>query len=67
MGKSIEIIAKSSGKLCVKGKVTLLDEDGKELKGSGEKGITLCGCGASREWPICDGSHKDCKLPHRKK
>ena len=45
------------GPLRVKGPVTVLDADGTEYA-IARKTFFLCRCGASRNKPFCDGSHR---------
>jgi CDGSH-type Zn-finger protein len=43
----------------VAGGAKLVDYTGKEYGDSGTDPIYLCRCGASKNKPFCDGSHKD--------
>jgi CDGSH iron-sulfur domain-containing protein 3 len=45
-----------NGPLQVKGNFTIIDTKGKRIEIKGE--VILCRCGASKEMPFCDGSHK---------
>ena len=45
------------------GEIVIQDNDGNPLPLPERKNparISLCGCGQSRTWPVCDGSHKEC-------
>lgn len=44
------------GPLVIEGPVRLLREDGSVLRDA--TSMALCRCGASREQPFCDGSHR---------
>ena len=46
-----------SGSIRITGDVDFVDAEGNVIKT--ESNIKLCGCGHSKEKPICDGSHKD--------
>ena len=45
-----------SGSIRVTGTVDLVDADGNILENV--ESIKFCGCGQSKEKPLCDGSHK---------
>ncbi len=45
-----------SGSIRVTGTVDLVDADGNILETV--ENIKFCGCGQSKEKPLCDGSHK---------
>jgi CDGSH-type Zn-finger protein len=44
------------GPLQVRGETVLRDEAGRVIRRT--TGVALCRCGASREKPFCDGSHR---------
>ncbi|HBI82032.1 MAG TPA: iron-binding protein [Bacteroidales bacterium] len=46
------------GPIRVEGKFSLVNLDGANLVPDNTKEVYLCGCGASRNKPFCDGSHK---------
>ena len=48
---------KANGSIRVTGEVDFIDADGNVIKS--EDGFSLCRCGASKEKPFCDGSHRD--------
>lgn len=54
--KSVLVQASSNGPLLVKGSIELVDEKGEPIA-CGPK-TALCRCGATRNQPFCDGSHK---------
>ena len=51
------IRAYEDGPYLVRGAVTVLDEDGREVDVH-RATIALCRCGRSRLKPLCDGTHK---------
>ena len=46
-----------NGPYLIRGEFTVLDQQGREV-GVSRKTIALCRCGASRNKPFCDGTHK---------
>lgn len=46
-----------NGPYLIRGEFTVLDQEGREVDVS-RKTIALCRCGASRNKPFCDGTHK---------
>lgn len=57
----VRIRTRDHGPFVVEGPFTLVDADGKEFPVSSDKpAIALCRCGASKNRPFCDGSHKEC-------
>lgn len=54
-GNTIKV--RVNGPLLVKGEIAILDSDGKLLEKT--QNVALCRCGASKNKPYCDGSHKD--------
>jgi hypothetical protein len=57
-----EIRLYPDGPMLVRGAVSLVDQDGKELC-SRRKVVAICRCGRSRMSPLCDGSHQRWKRP----
>jgi CDGSH-type Zn-finger protein len=59
MGRRDEptITAYPNGPLIVRGDVTILDVEGREVPRT-RSTVALCRCGASTIKPLCDGSHK---------
>jgi CDGSH-type Zn-finger protein len=56
----VVVTTRENGPLLVTGPITLKDHQG-TLYNLGEKEtIALCRCGASKNKPFCDGSHKSC-------
>ena len=41
----------------LKGNFTIVDREGKVLL-EGKKVASLCACGKTQKWPLCDGTHK---------
>jgi CDGSH-type Zn-finger protein len=56
----ITIKTRENGPLLVTGVVTLTDHLGNQYDLTGKETIALCRCGASKNRPFCDGSHKSC-------
>ncbi|MEE9493571.1 MAG: CDGSH iron-sulfur domain-containing protein [Gammaproteobacteria bacterium] len=54
-GNTIKV--RVNGPLLCKGEIEILDSDGKLLEKTHD--VALCRCGASKNKPYCDGSHKD--------
>jgi len=50
-----------NGPYLVKGKFTIIGQDGKEEVKEGN--IALCRCGLSAGKPFCDGNHRNSALP----
>jgi len=55
----VTIKALKSGPYEVAGGAKVLDSTGKEYAESQIPPVYLCRCGASKNKPFCDGSHKD--------
>ncbi|HEX2137051.1 MAG TPA: CDGSH iron-sulfur domain-containing protein [Microvirga sp.] len=53
----VELIVRKNGSTLVVGDVVLKDQDGNVIVPP-KKPFALCRCGASRNKPFCDGSHK---------
>jgi len=49
---------KKNASIRVTGSVDFVDADGNVLETKTD--FSLCRCGASKEKPFCDGSHRDC-------
>ena len=56
----ISINTRDNGPFLVTGPITLTDADGGVFNLGGKETIALCRCGASKNRPFCDGTHKDC-------
>jgi CDGSH-type Zn-finger protein len=56
----VVIKAREHGPFLVSGPVTLTDHLGNAFNTAGKETIALCRCGASKNKPFCDGSHKTC-------
>jgi len=56
MADAQAFINPKSGSIRITGVVELVDADGKVLETI--ENPKFCGCGQSREKPLCDGSHK---------
>ena len=62
----VRIRFRDDGPLVVEGEVTLVDAEGNLLSYTTEKpAIALCRCGASKDKPFCDGSHRHCQFQSR--
>lgn len=53
---TVRMRLRHGGPLVIEGPVRLLAEDGRLLREA--PSMALCRCGASREPPYCDGSHR---------
>ena len=57
----VRIRIRDNGPFVVEGPVTICDAEGNAFPISPDKpAIALCRCGASKNRPFCDGSHKEC-------
>ncbi len=56
----VTITTRENGPFLVSGPVKLIDHAGGEHNLGGKETIALCRCGASKNRPFCDGSHKEC-------
>lgn len=57
----VRIRIRDNGPFVVEGPVKVVDADGNEFQIAADKpAIALCRCGASKNRPFCDGTHKDC-------
>ena len=52
----VQITVTRNGPYQVKGPITLVDHEGKEIEVEGDE-IYLCRCGQSGHKPFCDGTH----------
>jgi CDGSH-type Zn-finger protein len=55
----VTIKTRENGPLLVTGPVSLTDHEGNAFDVAGKETIALCRCGASKNRPFCDGSHRD--------
>ena len=52
---------RDDGPLVVEGPFKIVDAEGNEFAiDSNKPVVALCRCGASKNRPFCDGSHRDC-------
>ena len=59
--EKITIRCREHGPLVLPAKFVLVDHLGNEFPlPIGKENIALCRCGASKNKPFCDGSHKQC-------
>lgn len=56
----VKIQLRENGPLLITGSVTLEDHNGDQFDLGGKETIALCRCGASKNRPFCDGTHKQC-------
>jgi CDGSH-type Zn-finger protein len=56
----VKIEARENGPFLVSGPVSVTDHAGNTFDLGGKDTIALCRCGASKNRPFCDGSHKGC-------
>lgn len=56
----VSIKCRENGPLLVTGPVTVTDHEGNAFDTGGKDTIALCRCGATKNRPFCDGSHRDC-------
>jgi CDGSH-type Zn-finger protein len=57
MSDKVKIQVKKNGSVRVTGTVDFVDAEGNVLETKTD--FSLCRCGASKEKPFCDGSHRD--------
>jgi CDGSH-type Zn-finger protein len=55
----VQIKVKEDGPLVVSGPVTVVDAEGNEYALPAGTAFTLCRCGASKNKPFCDKSHRE--------
>jgi CDGSH-type Zn-finger protein len=61
MSEPLVIRCRENGPLVIQGLVRVVDHAGNEFAiAPGKDTIALCRCGASKNKPFCDGSHKAC-------
>ena len=61
MSEPLEIRCRENGPYVLKGPVRVVDHLGNEFAlPQGKDLIALCRCGASKNRPFCDGSHRTC-------
>jgi CDGSH-type Zn-finger protein len=58
MTERVQIRLKENGSIRVSGTVDIVDADGSIIETKSD--FSLCRCGASKDKPWCDGSHKGC-------
>jgi CDGSH-type Zn-finger protein len=56
----VTITCRMNGPFLVTGPVRVVDHQGNEFNLTGKTNVALCRCGASKNRPYCDGSHKEC-------
>jgi CDGSH-type Zn-finger protein len=57
----VTIRIRDNGPLLVEGPFTMLDAEGNSISLPPDKpAYAFCRCGASKNKPFCDGTHKDC-------
>jgi CDGSH-type Zn-finger protein len=54
-----EISIRPNGPILVSGDFVLKDGEGREFGLAGRRNVALCRCGASKDKPFCDGSHRE--------
>jgi CDGSH-type Zn-finger protein len=54
----VTIKVREDGPLLVTGPVTVVDHLGHKFDTAGKENIAFCRCGASKNRPFCDGTHK---------
>jgi CDGSH-type Zn-finger protein len=57
MSEKVKIQVKKNGSVRVTGTVDFVDAEGNVIETKTD--FSLCRCGASKEKPFCDGSHRD--------
>ena len=50
---------KNNGSIRIEGDFELFDINGGKFDLAGRTAISLCRCGASKDKPFCDGSHRE--------
>jgi CDGSH-type Zn-finger protein len=63
MSEPLTIRCRENGPLVMPRTVRIVDHQGKEYPlPEGKELIALCRCGASKNKPFCDGTHKTCSF-----
>lgn len=57
MSENVKMQFKKNASIRVSGTVDIVDADGNVIESKTD--FSLCRCGASKEKPFCDGSHRD--------
>jgi CDGSH-type Zn-finger protein len=57
MSDKVKIQVKKNGSVRVTGTVEFVDAEGNVIESKTD--FSLCRCGASKEKPFCDGSHRE--------
>jgi CDGSH iron-sulfur domain-containing protein 3 len=57
MSDKIKMLFKKNASIRVTGTVDFVDADGNVIESKTD--FSLCRCGASKEKPFCDGSHRE--------
>ena len=57
MSDKVKIQVKKNGSVRVTGTADFVDAEGNVIETKTD--FSLCRCGASKEKPLCDGSHRD--------
>jgi CDGSH iron-sulfur domain-containing protein 3 len=57
MSEKVTMRVKPNGSIRVTGTVEFVDGDGNVIESKSD--FSLCRCGASKEKPFCDGSHRE--------
>ncbi len=61
MSEPLVIRCRENGPLVIQGPFKIIDHQGNEfVQPTGKAAVALCRCGASRNKPFCDGSHRAC-------
>jgi CDGSH-type Zn-finger protein len=55
-----KITVKTNGSIRIEGDFELFDINGNKFDLGGRTKISLCRCGASKDKPFCDHSHREC-------
>jgi len=54
------ISVRNNGSLGIEGDFEIVDQEGKPFGLAGRTKVSLCRCGASKNKPFCDSTHKTC-------
>jgi len=55
-----KIVVKNNGSLKVEGDFEIYDMQGNRFDLNGRTAASFCRCGASKDMPFCDSTHKQC-------